>query len=74
MFTFDRAASNSPSLTLGLPSAIDLALAFTGGGCFDYILTNNLPTAFNQDVENKTQKTFHHFGRKAQYRDIGHYS
>jgi hypothetical protein len=32
----DRAAANSPSLTLGLPAAIEIALAFTGGGYFDY--------------------------------------
>ena len=30
MFNFDRAADNSPS--------IDLALAFTGGGYFDYYM------------------------------------
>jgi hypothetical protein len=38
-FDIDRAACNSPSLTLGLPSAIDLALAFNGGGYFDYMGT-----------------------------------
>jgi hypothetical protein len=36
----ERAASNSPSLTLGLPSAIDLALAVTGGGYFDSSWSN----------------------------------
>jgi hypothetical protein len=38
----ERAADNSPSLTLGLPAAIDLALAFTGGGYFDYMGKNQV--------------------------------
>jgi hypothetical protein len=39
MFDIDRAASNSPS--------IDLALAFTGGGYFDYMVNLDLNTSPN---------------------------